>query len=168
MSLFGFVKEIGRNLFDSDDKAAAAIKQHIEKNNPGVSDLVVKFDNGIVNLAGVCASHDAFDKCILMAGNVKGVIDVYTAGLTLKPRPGAATAPTMAPANTTAAAVQTVPADAPKTEYYTIKSGDTLGKIAQHFYGKASAYPRLFEANREVIEDPDKIYPGQKIRIPLS
>ena len=49
-----------------------------------------------------------------------------------------------------------------------IKSGDTLGKIARHYYGNANRYPRIFDANREVIEDPDKIYPGQKIRIPLG
>ncbi|MDH3988527.1 MAG: LysM peptidoglycan-binding domain-containing protein, partial [Gammaproteobacteria bacterium] len=47
-------------------------------------------------------------------------------------------------------------------------SGDTLGAIARKFYGKASAYTRIFEANREIISDPNKIYPGQKIRIPLD
>ncbi len=45
---------------------------------------------------------------------------------------------------------------------------DTLGKIARHYYGNANRYPRIFDANREVIEHPDKIYPGQKIRIPLG
>ena len=58
------------------------------------------------------------------------------------------------------------PAQTVATQYYIIQSGDTLSKIAQRFYGNASAYPKIFEANREVIEDPDKIYPGQKIRIP--
>lgn len=58
------------------------------------------------------------------------------------------------------------PAQIVQVDYYTIQSGDTLSKIAQRFYGNASAYPKIFEANREVIEDPNKIYPGQKIRIP--
>jgi nucleoid-associated protein YgaU len=53
-------------------------------------------------------------------------------------------------------------------EYYIIKKGDTLSAIAKHFYGKANDYPRIFEANREVIKNPDLIVPGQKIRIPLS
>jgi nucleoid-associated protein YgaU len=55
-----------------------------------------------------------------------------------------------------------------KDEFYEIVSGDTLGVIARKFYGKASAYTRIFEANREIISDPNKIYPGQKIRIPLD
>ena len=48
--------------------------------------------------------------------------------------------------------------------YYVIKSGD----IAAKYYGKGSLYPRIFAANREVIKNPDLVYPGQKIRIPLD
>jgi len=55
-----------------------------------------------------------------------------------------------------------------KVEYYIIKKGDTLSAIAKQFYGKGSEYPRIFEANREVIKDANLIYPGQKIRIPLG
>ena len=51
---------------------------------------------------------------------------------------------------------------------YEIKSGDTLGAVAKHFYGKASLYTRIFEANRDIVDDPNTIYPGQKIRIPLD
>jgi nucleoid-associated protein YgaU len=51
-------------------------------------------------------------------------------------------------------------------EYYEIVSGDTLGAIAKRFYGKSSAYMKIFEANKDIIEDPNKIYPGQKIIIP--
>ena len=49
-----------------------------------------------------------------------------------------------------------------------IQRGDTLSHIAKRYYGSANKWPRLFEANREVIEDPDKIFPGQKIRVPLD
>jgi len=55
-----------------------------------------------------------------------------------------------------------------EAQYYVIESGDTLGGIAKTFLGSAGRYPEIFEANREVIQDPNKIYPGQKIRIPLS
>jgi len=55
-----------------------------------------------------------------------------------------------------------------KAEVYEIVSGDTLGAIAKRYYGKASMYTKIFEANRDIIEDPNKIYPGQKIRIPLD
>ena len=47
-------------------------------------------------------------------------------------------------------------------------SGDTLGAIAKRYYGNASKYMKIFEANKDIISDPDKIYPGQKIRIPLE
>ena len=167
MSLFGFVKEIGRNLFNKDEDAAKKIKEHILENNPGVSDLEVDFDNGIVGLAGVCESPDAFQKCVLMAGNVKGVVDVYTKGLRVAE--GATQVAAPAPdSGRTASDEQVEPAAGPKVEYYTIVPGDTLSKIAKEYYGKASAYPRIFEANREVIQDPDLIFPGQKIRIPLG
>jgi nucleoid-associated protein YgaU len=49
-----------------------------------------------------------------------------------------------------------------------IKSGDNLSKISKQFYGDPNKYNRIFEANREVIKDADKISPGQKIRIPLD
>ena len=53
-----------------------------------------------------------------------------------------------------------------RVEYYEIVSGDTLGAIAKRFYGDASKYTRIHEANKELIPDPNKIYPGQKIKIP--
>ena len=55
-----------------------------------------------------------------------------------------------------------------RVEYYVIQKGDTLSKIAKQYLGNAMDYPKIFEANREVIKDPDLIYPGQKIRIPLE
>lgn len=55
-----------------------------------------------------------------------------------------------------------------KIEVYEIVSGDTLGGIAKRFYGKASLYTRIHAANKELIPDPNKIYPGQKIKISLD
>ena len=78
-----------------------------------------------------------------MAGNVKGVTEVVADDF-IAPEPEV------------------------KVEYYVIESGDTLSKIAKQYYGNAMDYPKIFEANREVIKDPDLIYPGQKIRIPLD
>jgi len=152
MSLFGFVKDIGRRLFNKDEEAAEKIKAHILANNPGVEGLEVTYDNGIVGLAGRCTNKDAFQKCVLMAGNVQGVADVYATGLVPYVDPAA-------PAKS-AAAVE------PEETYYVIEKGDTLWAIAKKFLGNGNRYPEIFEANREVIIDPDKIFPGQKIRIP--
>lgn len=51
-------------------------------------------------------------------------------------------------------------------EVYTVQSGDTLSKIAKRFYGQANLYPKIFEANRDQLKDPDKIQVGQKLKLP--
>ena len=143
MGLFDFVKEIGHKLFNRDDEAAEKIKKHIEDSNPGIEGLAVAYKNGTVSLSGQAVSAEAMEKAVLMAGNVQGVSDVKIDRL------------------------QAPPVQA-KVEYYIIKKGDTLSAIAKQFYGKANDYPRIFEANREVIKDANLIFPGQKIRIPLA
>jgi len=68
-----------------------------------------------------------------------------------------------------AAAPSVPPAAPPKTEeatIYVVQQGDTLGALAQRFYGKASLYPKIFEANRDILNDPNLIKTGQKLRIP--
>lgn len=56
--------------------------------------------------------------------------------------------------------------DNPYAQYYVVKSGDTLSKIAEEFYGDKMLYDRIFDANRNVLNDPNKIKPGQKLLIP--
>jgi nucleoid-associated protein YgaU len=58
------------------------------------------------------------------------------------------------------------PKENPYQQTYVVQSGDTLSKIATEFYGDARLYTKIFEANRDVLKDPDKIRPGQKLRIP--
>ncbi|MCF7976765.1 MAG: BON domain-containing protein [Chromatiaceae bacterium] len=110
---------------------------------PGVTGLDVSYEDGVVSLSGEAASPEAMEKAVLMAGNVQGVGEVKVDNL-------------KAPEQTAA------------VDYYTIEKGDSLSAIAKHFYGGANAYPRIFEANREVIKDANLIYPGQKIRIPKA
>jgi LysM repeat protein len=50
--------------------------------------------------------------------------------------------------------------------HYTVQSGDTLSKISKHFYGDANQYMRIFEANRNILKDPNQIQPGQDLVIP--
>lgn len=143
MGLFDFVINQGKKLFSAGDDPAAKIKEEIEASNPGVKNLDVQFKDGQVQLSGEAITPEAMEKAVLLAGNVQGVEKVSADQLKASPQTG-------------------------KVEYYTIQSGDTLSAIAKKFLGNASAYPKIFEANREVIKDPDKIYVGQKIRIPLG
>lgn len=60
------------------------------------------------------------------------------------------------------------PTPAPEMQTRTVVRGDSLSKIAKEVYGKASLWPRIFEANRDILDDPDKIYPGQVLKIPAQ
>ena len=141
MGLFDFAKDLGKKIFGKDDDPAEKIQESISEANPGMNDLGVTFEDGVVHLSGKADSAEALEKTVLIAGNVQGVTEVKVDQVD-------------------------APDPAPEVEYYTIVSGDSLSKIAKRYYGNAMDYPKLFEANREVIKDPDLIYPGQKIRIP--
>ena len=143
MGLLSFTKNIGNKLFDNVAEASEKITSYIKGDNPGVSNLEVKVEDDVVTLFGEAESAEAMEKAVLMAGNVKGVSEVNSDAIT-------------------------APAATEKIEYYEIVSGDTLSAVAKKYYGNSSAYMRIFEANREVIKDPNKIYVGQKLRIPLD
>ena len=145
MGLFDFAAQFGKKLFGNDDDPAEKIKAHIESDNPGVRNLGVAYDDGKVVLSGEADSAEVVEKTVLIAGNVQGVTEVSAENIK---------APDPAPEQ--------------RVEYYVIQKGDTLSKIAKQYLGNAMDYPKIFEANREVIKDPDLIYPGQKIRIPLE
>jgi nucleoid-associated protein YgaU len=55
---------------------------------------------------------------------------------------------------------------APSENLYTVGRGDTLSAIARNYYKDANKYPQIFEANKAMLEDPNKIYPGQVLRVP--
>ena len=149
MGLFDFLADTGKKLFGKEDDAAEKIRQDIEADNPGVQNLGVDYQGGVVTLSGNADSTAAMEKAVLMAGNVKGVTEVKADAMQVPPAPEEVE-------------------QQEKVEYYVIQSGDTLSALAKKYYGNAGDYPRIFEANREVIKDADKIYPGQKIRIPLD
>ena len=140
MGFFDYALDVGKKLFGSDDDPAEKIKEHIEEDNPGIEGLEVEFEDGKAILKGEATSAEALEKAILMAGNAKGVGQVDASAVT-------------------------APAATVEVTYYEIKSGDTLSAIAKVHYGNANKYPLIFEANREVIKDPNLIFPGQVIRI---
>ena len=141
MDLFGFAKDVGQRVFNKETEADQKIREMLEADNPGIQDLDVKVKDGTVAISGSAEDAVAVEKAVLMAGNVQGIAKVDASAVA-------------------------APASVEEVDYYLIESGDTLSKIAQRFYGDASAYPKIFEANREVIKDVDRIFVGQKIRIP--
>lgn len=158
MGLFSFIKEAGEKLFGAKEveqaaaagapnlaelnqKAADAIKTYIDQQNLGLSGLTVAFDGatGKVTLGGSAPSQEAAEKAGLSAGNVASVSSVDNN--------------LQYPAGTA-------------SQYHDVVSGDTLSAIAKKYYGDANKYPVIFEANKPMLSDPNKIYPGQKLRIP--
>lgn len=146
MGLFNFAMNMGKKLFGTETEAPAAIQKLIEEDNPGVENLQIQVKDGRAILSGKASSAEALEKAVLMAGNVQGIETIDAEGVAI-------------------ADGSTVGGD---DQFYTIEKGDTLWKIAEKAYGNGSKYQKIFEANREVIKDPDKIYPGQKIRVPKN
>ena len=158
MGLLDFLRDAGKDLFggkqgDEGDAIEREIQRALGNN---VQSLQATFANGTVTLRGTAKSHAAKEKAALIAGNVRGVERVDDAGLTVAGGGGPAGAAKNPAAKTDGG------------RFYTIQKGDSLSAIAQRTYGDANQWNALFEANREVIEDPDKIYPGQQIRLPAD
>ena len=144
VQLFDFAANIGKKIFGrGEPDAAKKLKAHIEKNNPGVSDLQVEVNDEVATISGSATDQAAFEKAVLMAGNVEGVGKVQPSALT-----GAGSGQ--------------------ESTFVLVKEGDTLWGIAERELGSGARYTEIFAANKEVIEDPDLIFPGQKLRIPRA
>lgn len=158
MGLISFIREAGEKLFGKEVKAAeadpakaaeanraaaTAIENHIGSFNLPITALTVTYDvaSGTAKVYGVAKDQATREKAILAAGNVEGVQKVDDQ-------------------------MSVEVASTPPAQYYTVVKGDTLSKIAKQFYGDAKLYPRIFEANQPLLKHPDKIYPGQSLRIP--
>ena len=156
MGLFSFIKEAGEKLFgtahaaetaapsqaDLNAKAGQAIEAYIATQNLGVNDIKVAFagPEGKVTVTGTAPTQAVKEKVTLCCGNVSSVTSVDNQMAVTNPEPEA--------------------------QYHDVVRGDTLSAIAKKFYGDANKYPVIFEANKPMLTHPDKIYPGQKLRIP--
>ena len=122
--------------------ASAAILAHVTAQGMATENLSVSYDgvSSTVTVTGTVPDQATREKIVVACGNVANVENVNDKLVVT----GAGGTPT----------------------YYTVKRGDTLSKIAAQVYGAADKYPTLFEANRPMLSDPDKIYPGQVLRIP--
>jgi nucleoid-associated protein YgaU len=148
MGIFDFVKNVGAKLGFGDDETpdADALKKELDSHKLGTDDVKIEVNGDTAVLKGQVADQSALEKAIIAVGNTLGVSKVQADELTVT-----------TPDTTVKEAV-----------FYTVKKGDNLSKIAEAHYGKgkASKYTVIFEANKPMLTHPDKIYPGQVLRIP--
>ncbi|QNH06319.1 peptidoglycan-binding protein LysM [Pseudomonas sp. B11D7D] len=144
MSLFAFVKDAGGKLWESlvgqEAQAAESLKEHVAKVGLGNPNIEVSVEGDKVIARGEVASQEEKEKILLALGNVAGVGEADDQ--------------------------ISVSTPAPAARFVTVKKGDTLSAIAKAEYGNANAYMKIFEANKPMLSHPDKIYPGQVLRIP--
>lgn len=153
MGLFDFVKDAGAKIFggkttaekkeEARAKKEAAIKEFVAEFNLDIKNFSVGFsgdDDEVAILEGVATSQEAKEKLILSVGNIEGIAQVDDRMTVEEPKPEA--------------------------QFHTVKSGEWLSKISKKYYGDANKYNVIFEANKPMLKHPDKIYPGQVLRIP--
>ncbi|MCF2488984.1 peptidoglycan-binding protein LysM [Dyadobacter sp. CY347] len=150
MGLLSFLKGVGEKVFKKEETAvptpeaeplrASALLAHVKALGLAYNSLTVKTSGDTVTIEGEVAQQEDAEKIALAVGNVEGVEVVDNR---LK-----------------------VATPAPEATYHTVEKGDTLSKIAKEVYGDMMKYPIIFEANKPMLTHPDKIYPGQVLRIP--
>jgi nucleoid-associated protein YgaU len=152
MGLIDFVQQAGKKLFGAEaaaapssdetvlSKRATALEREVLALGLPVEDLKIKVAGETAVAKGRVATQAIREKVVLAIGNTVGIGKVDDR--------------------------LEVAAPEPEARYYTVASGDTLSKIAKGSYGDANRYAIIFEANKPMLKDPDKIYPGQVLRIP--
>jgi len=150
MGLFSFIKEKGAKIFGKKEEdapieekkelQAQALLDYVKSLGLTYNRLKLSVTDDDVKVEGEVAAQADAEKIVLAIGNVEGVDQVDN--------------------------LMTVATPAPQAQFYTVVSGDTLSKISKEFYGDANKYNTIFEANKPMLTHPDKIYPGQVLRIP--
>ncbi len=145
------MKTAGSKLFGGNDdkevKKESLIK-HVRSLGLPVDNLNISVNGDMVRVSGKVDSAAHAEKIALALGNVEGVSKVDN-DLEVEQKEAATPKPA-----------------APKARFYQVESGDSLSKIAKQYYGDPQKYNKIFEANQPMLSDPDKIYPGQMLRIP--
>jgi len=165
MGLFSFIKNAGKKLGIGDDEPpeAVAVKKELDSFDLGTQNVEVSVDGDKCVLKGVVADQTAFEKAVIAVGNTLGISKVEAADLkVVAPDSGLKLGQT----DMTELVKAATPARQPVL--YTVKKGDNLWKIAEAHYGKGKGakHTVIFDANRPMLSHPDKIYPGQVLRIP--
>lgn len=187
MGVFSFLSSAGSKLFGGKKPSEipnlqAVIRDHVKK--IGLPDKHIHYwlEEEIMVVSGWVSDKPTKEKVIIAVGNVEGV-DKVEDRLVVGAPPVAITPPAAPTADATAATSTETSAEAPlqaeqlptreqaaafawSSRTHTVEKGDTLSKIAKEVYGNAGKYQIIFEANKPMLSHPDKIYPGQVLRIP--
>ena len=124
----------------ANEKAASKMVETASDLGLDVENMQVTIDGDTATVTGLAANQSTKEKVILVVGNTNGIAEVDDR--------------------------MSVKVQEPEASFHTVESGDTLSKIAKKVYGDAMKYPVIFEANKPMLKHPDKIYPGQVLRIP--
>lgn len=167
MGIFDFVKKVGQKLGIGDEEetpSAEALKKELESNKLGTENVQIEVQGDKAILKGVVADQSIFEKAVIAVGNTLGVSKVEAGELKVVPPESGIKLD--GGVDLTELVKAATPAKEPK--FYTVKKGDNLWKIAEANYGKGKGakHPVIFEANKPMLKHPDKIYPGQVLRIP--
>lgn len=152
MGLFSFIKNAGAKIFGkgkttAEEAAEASVEKAgklvnaVETLGFEVLDLNIEVNDDTATVWGEAASQEVREKVVLVIGNTEGIASVDDR--------------------------MTVAVEEPEAQFHTVEKGDYLSKIAKKYYGDAMKYTIIFEANKPMLTDPDKIYPGQVLRIPI-
>ncbi|TRW97473.1 peptidoglycan-binding protein LysM [Paracoccus sp. M683] len=188
MALWDFVKDAGKSLFGSEAEAAeaqaqpgtpqmdddtkrkvAALEAEVKRLGLDSGDVHLRLRGDTVIVEAKSADRETMEKLILAVGNIKGIAKVEAdlpEAPAAQPAPAQPSAAGADAAKAQPAAAASPAAAAAKPVFHTVAKGETLSAIAKKYLGNANAYSAIFEANRPMLSDPDKIYPGQVLRIP--
>ncbi|TKW66693.1 MAG: peptidoglycan-binding protein LysM [Paracoccus denitrificans] len=168
MAFWDFVKDSGKSVLGeakaaeapADDKAAEkaetdrkvkALTAEVKALGLDSDDVHLTLKGDVVKVESKGADRETMEKLILAVGNIKGIARVEA---------DVPKAPGRASSSGSAAPASEEPV------FHTVKSGETLSAIAKQYLGDANRYNDIFKANQPILSDPDKIYPGQSLRIP--
>lgn len=184
MGLFNFLRDVGAKLTGHGGAYSAptpeALENELKRLGLPTDGLSMKVESDTVHLSGTVPDAETRERIVLAVGNVEGVGKVDDGGLRggepTGSLAGAVASMSRLPAGSAStqaaggavhdAAPQPVEQGPGGSMFYTVQKGDTLSAIAKRHYGDANAYGGIFEANRPMLEHPDRIYPGQVLRIP--
>lgn len=164
MGLFDFVKNAGKKLGfgDDDEKNAQELKKELDSHNLGTEAVQIEMKGDTAVIRGAVEDQSIFEKAVVAIGNTLGVSKVEASELKVSVPSSGLKLDSSVDINSVIAAAD--PAKDPR--FHTVEKGDTLSAISKKMYGTANKYQVIFEANTPMLSHPDKIYPGQVLRIP--